>query len=396
MRLGKLKWFMAPGRTLAIGLFLVAACSPALLAQTESSISSSVAGSGTSTTIAPSLSATTSTGTNISNGPSSGAPGSQGDSTGASLAGSGISPNLSAIGTAGGFTQGASAGVTGTPGGQGSHGAASKSTPNPFAASTAFGVSSLGWEASEQPSSGFQPSPGFTQTGFGPSGSAASQGKASMTTSNSGATGGNSVSGMSSGGGKHSLSGGAQGSLASMTEGMAGAKGRAGKKQAGASTSASTLDQSRQMAEEQNGQSQSGNGQSGGGEGVSYTEDFPDSTHSTAQLSPSDSAADEPVFSFNPGETYGFPDLTQKVFLKPSLHGNEQESGGEESAQDTLKRIQRRLKAYSDEARQRGLMQSKSGFSPGNGLATHHLPLGETFSHKSMGLTPDSLGPVLP
>lgn len=401
MRSGKLKWLMTAGRNLAIGLFLAAAFSPALFAQTESSISPSVAGSSSTTTIAPSLSSTTSTGTNISNGTPTGNAASQGDPTGAALAGSDMSPNLSAVGTAGSFSQGASAGVSGSQGGGGSHGASLKSTHNPFAASTAFGVSSLGWGASEQPSSGFQPSPAFTQAGFGPTGSASSLAKTPAIASGTSPMGGNSASGMSSGGSKQSLSGGAQGSLASLAKGMAGAKGRAGKKQAGAgqsglSASANAREQFSQMAEEQNGQSLQGSGRSGGGGGVSYTEDFPDSTMSTAQLSPPDSAADEPVVSFNPSETYGFPDLTEKVFLKPSLHGNEQDSGGEESAQDTLKRIQRRLKAYSDEARQRGLMQSKSGFSSGNGLATHHLPSGDTLSHRSMGLTPDSLGPVLP
>lgn len=58
---------------------------------------------------------------------------------------------------------------------------------------------------------------------------------------------------------------------------------------------------------------------SGGNSNVGYTKDFPDSTRSTALISPPDTGTESPLL-WEPGLPTGLPDLQQTSFLTPTLH----------------------------------------------------------------------------
>jgi hypothetical protein len=103
-------------------------------------------------------------------------------------------------------------------------------------------------------------------------------------------------------------------------------------------------------------------GTSGAMSGMSYTDDFPDSTKNTAVISPPD-PANAPVFAFSPGVGVEFPDLSQYQFLMPSLHiGGESATGKDQ--EDLYKRIERRLREYE---------QGAKGTSVNNGLKENKL-----------------------
>jgi hypothetical protein len=101
----------------------------------------------------------------------------------------------------------------------------------------------------------------------------------------------------------------------------------------------------------------SGSGESGGG---SYTSDFPDSTKGTAVISPSD-PAQHPLFLFDTTMNSDFPDMSDREFLKPSLHvGGGGGSSGSNEKQDVYQRIEERLRSYR-EAAEKGSKQGKGG-----------------------------------
>jgi len=116
---------------------------------------------------------------------------------------------------------------------------------------------------------------------------------------------------------------------------------------------------SRSSKESQDESTQSGGGESGGG--GSYTTDFPDSTKSTALLSPPDPALN-PLFAFDPAMNYEFSDWSEREFLLPTLHVEGKSSGTKEK-QDVYERIEERLRAYRTEAEKR----SRNGMEQGKG-----------------------------
>jgi hypothetical protein len=368
----KLQWFMESRRRLAIGFFLISAFGSAISAFGQQSFSSSVAAPNSSASLASTLS-TNSIATNLTNGGASGGTGSAGDPTGASLSGS----DLSAIGTAGGLT---GSGQMGSQGSQGLHSASSKLSSNSFGPSSAFGVSSAGWGSTPQLVSGFQPGPASSQAGFGSAGqspSMTSLAKAAGALANS----------APKGEGKHGTH-----SLSSMSKGMAG----------GAKTTAmqpgSILSQTAQGQPGQTGEGQSGQVRDAGGGagGVSYSSGFPDSTKSTALLSPPD-MADQTVLTFSPSMNFGFSDLTERQFLDPSFRDTDQGSG--QGEQDTFKRIEKRLQSYSDAARKMGMEreagQLRQGLGASHGFGGHMRP-SQGMLRGTTGLTSGTRGPILP
>jgi hypothetical protein len=380
---------MESRRRLAIGFFLIAAFGSAASALgQESSVSPSVAAPSSTATLAPSISLGDPA-TNITGGGISGSTGTAGDPTGASLSGSGLSPNLSIIGTAGNLT---GSGQTGGQGAQGLHSASSKLSSNSFGPSSAFGVSSAGWGSTPQLTSGFQPAPASPQAGFGSIGMASAQPQNPSMTSLAKAAGALANS-APTGDGKH----GTHSSLSSISQGMA--KGTAGGAQTPATQPASIISRTTQGQPGQTGEGQSGQvrGEGGGADGASYSAAFPDSTKSTAVLSPPD-MADQTVRTVSPSMNFGFPDLTERQFLEPSFRGTGQSSG--EGEQDTFKRIERRLQAYSDAARKRGMEREagelRHGVEAEHGFGGHMRPSQGTLARRTTGLTPGGLGPVLP
>ena len=380
---------MESRRRLAIGFFLIAAFGSAASALgQESSVSPSVAAPSSTATLAPSISLGDPA-TNITGGGASGSTETAGDPTGASLSSSGLSPNLSIIGTAGSLT---GSGQEGGQGAQGLHSASSKLSSNSFGPSTAFGVSSAGWSSTQQLTSGFQPAPAVPQ-GFGAIGMSSAQPQGPSISSSSvakaaGALAGNAATGE----GKR----GTHSSLSSMAKGMS--KGMAGGAQTSATQPGSMLSQTAQSQPGQTGEGQSGQTRDAGGgaAGVSYSSAFPDSTKSTALLSPPE-AADQTVLTFSPSMNFGFPDLAERQFLDPSFRDTEGSSG--QGTQDTFKRIERRLQEWSDAARKRGMEQQadqlRNGLEAAHAFGGHMRP-SQGLLRGSTGLTSGGLGPVLP
>lgn len=91
-----------------------------------------------------------------------------------------------------------------------------------------------------------------------------------------------------------------------------------------------------------------------------YIADFSDSTRGTGVISPPDMSNDL-LFSFEPGVDYGFPDLANHQFLKPTIHvRGAKSSRGTRGQEDLYTRIERRLQEYKEaEIPKNGLKKEK-------------------------------------
>jgi hypothetical protein len=96
-----------------------------------------------------------------------------------------------------------------------------------------------------------------------------------------------------------------------------------------------------------------------------YADDFPDSTKNTGVISPPDLGNESP-FVFETEVASGFPDLSQREFLKPSYHVGLKSSSSK--TEDLYERIERRLAEYRTEMKNQQL---------NNGLKEDKLQGGE-------------------
>lgn len=255
------------------------------------------------------------------------------DATGATLAGSAMSPVLATTGaTTSGTSSGTSSATSSITSQGGGHGSSAKSAGSLFGASSAFGVSSSGWGASVSLSaSGFQPSfstpEGFSGMAGGPGAQAAGAG-----------------GGSAKGKGAMGKGGPSSGSHSALSASSLLSGGLSGSHQPGVLSSAAERSQ-QEMQDEQNSGAQNGmKTSSGAAGGSSNPGGFPDSTKGTAPVSPTDNP-EETRLKFQPETNYEFPDLSNREFLQPTLDVTGADSG--KSTQDLFKRIEERLAAYT-------------------------------------------------
>jgi hypothetical protein len=120
----------------------------------------------------------------------------------------------------------------------------------------------------------------------------------------------------------------------------------------------------------------------GGGQ---YTTDFPDSTKNTGMVSPPDLGNVSP-FVFSTEIASGFPDLSQREFLRPTYRVG-LESSRAQQTEDLYERIERRLKEYQEAA--------NNGKTAKNGLKADHAGssgLKNPYEKRSLGDRSRSLG----